>query len=331
MSWSAVRIGLSSFLSGISGVGKVYGHWPRVSVNTDHADFKTAFTTHGKLNFIVFRRTLATSTKSEDDDSSFIRSYEVELEAFFAFSSSGESEHDFQGLLDGISKAAEETIQRTLAGSALTFSVPDWSNIRLIRWYGNPPMVTCHQALGRMTVEAVTSSGVTATTPTIPVIPANLTAKQLAIGNALLEYLQQRLAGMNLAKIDWAPGVNPHPAYPINPRTACPRLLLRAYTDDITPIATQGHSFSLAFSLFYQRIQMPGQRHQEVLMAEMKLIEEALLQRFNPGNTKAAGADFCRPTQMVIHDEMSHPRIDDPGLRVSVGELVIRVDSHDRY
>lgn len=336
MSWSAVHPPLKTFLEGVSGTGKVYAHWPRVYANTDQPEFKEAFCDdQDRLNFIVFRRFNAVGEKSADDDNLFSRTYSVELEAFFAFSTADcetvESEFDFQELLDQISVAAEQAMVRTLGGAALTFSVPEWRGIKLVKWYGSPPVLTVHQVAGSMQVEVVTASGVTPAETSVPSIPAGLTAKEYAIGEALLEYLRVRLADMDLATIDWARGVGPHPSYPANPRTACPRLLLRAYTTDITPVASQGHDFGMTFSLFYQRRQTPGQAHQEVLLREMKLVEEALLQRFNPGNTKGAGADFCRPTQMVIHDEQRHPRIDDPALRVSVGELVVQVASHDRY
>lgn len=334
MSWAAVHPGLQSLLEGIEGTGKVHARWPRVYANTDQPEFKAAFCDENdRLNFIVFKRVSAVGEKSSDDDNLFSRTYGVELEAFFAFSQSCDevdSEFAFQALLDQISDATEQTLERTMGGAALTFSVPEWRGIKLVKWYG-AGQVTCHQVNGTMQVEVVTASGAAPAEALIPTIPAGLTAKQFAIGEALLEYLQARLVNFGLETIDWARGVGPHPSYPANPRAACPRLLLRAYTTDITPMVSQGFESGLTFSLFYQRRQTPGQAHQEVLLRESKLIQEALLQRFNPGNTKGAGADFCRPTQMVIHDEQRHPRIDDPALRVSVSELVVQVSSHDRY
>jgi len=331
VSWATVHPALTSFLTAASGGSRVYAYWPRVYFNSDEQEFKAAFCdTQSRLNFIIFRRVSALTDKSTDDDDQFSRTYTVELDTFFAFSdtaSAGESEFSFQARLDQITAAVEQAASRTLGGSVLTFSVPDWRGMKLMVRYG----ITCHHVTGTMQVEVVTASGVEQTEATVPVISASLTDKQFAIGEAVLEYLRVRLAPLNLTSIDWARGVTPHPSYPTNPRTACPRLLMRAYTTDDTPVATQGHDIDLTFSLFYQRRQTPGQAHQEVLLREMKLIHEAMLQRFNPGNTKAAGADFCRPTQLVIHDQQSHPRIDDPALRVSVGELVIQVDTHDRY
>lgn len=336
MSWSVVHGPLKTFLEGVDGMGKVHASWPRVFTNTDQPEFRAAFCDDDdNLNFVVFNRVNAITEKSGDDDSLFSRLYSVELEMFRGFSQTcdgePESELAFQELLDQVSTAVEQTTDRTLGGNVLTFSEPNWRGIKLVKWYGNPPVLTCHQVVGSMDVEVVTASGAAPVDVSVPSIPASLAAPEYAIGEALLEYLRVRLAALELASIDWAAGVHPHPSYPANPRTACPRLLLRAYTNDITPVASQGHDFGLTFSLFYQRRQTPGQAHQEVLLREMLLIEEALLQRFNPGNTKAAGADFCRPTQMVIHDEQRHPRIDDPALRVSVGELVIQVASHNRH
>jgi hypothetical protein len=89
-------------------------------------------------------------------------------------------------------------------------------------------------------------------------------------------------------------------------------------------MANQGAVWRQTVSLWYYRKQTPGQSHQELLMADLKTIHEVILGSYCPSELRSAGCEFIQATEVVIHDELTHP-MGDPKLRVSAGELVLQI------
>lgn len=154
----------------------------------------------------------------------------------------------------------------------------------------------------------------------------------LAIGDALIGWHAPKIAsaGITLTSYDWRRNQATDPIYPADPVTTCPRIVLRLLTEDNVALPGQGVDFDFAMSLYYYRLQVPGQQHQRLLIAEVERIKEPLLGRYTPEPVKMAGADYLAPIQTTYHGELRHPRIDDPARRVSVAEIVIVGKSHNR-
>lgn len=153
-------------------------------------------------------------------------------------------------------------------------------------------------------------------------------APGLAIGDALIAWHRPQIL-LPLVSYDWRKSTVADPVYPAHPRLDCPRIVLRMYTKENEPQPGRGVDFDWALSLFYYRLQIPGEHHQRVLLDELEQIEAPLLGNFVPQPVVMAGADYLASVQTVIHDEIRNPNIDDPNLRISVGEIVITVNSHD--
>jgi hypothetical protein len=120
------------------------------------------------------------------------------------------------------------------------------------------------------------------------------------------------------------------PVYPADPVTQCPRIVARLQTEDNLAMPGKGVDFDFALSLFYYRIQVPGQNHQELLIDAVEKIKDPLLGEFTPPPVAMVGCDYLAPIQTIYHAELRHPRIDDPARRVSVAEIVMVGKSHNR-
>jgi hypothetical protein len=116
-----------------------------------------------------------------------------------------------------------------------------------------------------------------------------------------------------------------HPRYP-GSISECPKLLLRDYKGNNKSRPNGGLTFDWQMSLWYYRAQTPGQEHQELLLADMVLIENLWLGNYNPEPVKAAGCSFVMPIQTVNHNELEH-RSGRADFRVSVAEILLGYQS----
>lgn len=116
----------------------------------------------------------------------------------------------------------------------------------------------------------------------------------------------------------------------MDPYTDCPRLHLRAYLDNIDAFPNAGMKYELNYSAWLYLKQEPGQQHQRLLVERLEIIKDLLAGDFNPTQVEEAGSDFLCFKQAVVHDELRHPLVDDPRLRVSPGELPIVALVHAR-
>lgn len=154
--WSEVAPELQAFFESIDSVGLVYPYMPRYNGSTDDKGFKKLFSSDGKINFLVFRRIRTGNEKSVKDDTTYERQYALELLFFYAWAKDGASELSFQDITDDIVEACEAAVDRTLGGTALTFSIPDWETLGLSKWFGEPiPALTSHFGRAVMVVEVV--------------------------------------------------------------------------------------------------------------------------------------------------------------------------------
>lgn len=153
-------------------------------------------------------------------------------------------------------------------------------------------------------------------------IPSNL----LPIGNAAISYGQSKLAGLGLKYLGWAKQMaGSSPVYPPDPRDACPRLELRALTTDFNVLASYGLDFDMALVWWYYRRQTIGENHQELLLQDMAEIEKVFSAGCRPSPMLQAGACLVQPIQATYREELRHPRVDDPELRVSVGDFILGI------
>lgn len=161
------------------------------------------------------------------------------------------------------------------------------------------------------------------------------TAKGKANGDAFIAFLNGQAAITTLLgganRVAWQDGTQREPFYPVNPYTDCPSLRLRMFVQDVGPGKNAGRSEANAeYSLWYKRLQVPGQAHQALLIADLETILNLIMGRWRPANMQAVPdqAFFgLYPKQPpVIHDELHH-EFDDPRLRVSVAEIPLRAVS----
>lgn len=157
-----------------------------------------------------------------------------------------------------------------------------------------------------------------------------MTDPMLAILQAYVSWLasQPTVAAMALKGVELDASLHPHPRYPANPTEYCDRLVLRAYTDDVTWRPNRGLSDAYRASLWYYRRQTPGQVHQVRLAEGLRIITTAIRACANPTPVAQAAGDWATVQQVVIHDELRH-ELDDPRLRVSVGEILLAIQAHN--
>jgi hypothetical protein len=159
--------------------------------------------------------------------------------------------------------------------------------------------------------------------------------RRLDVGNAMIAWLKPLYAGygMGLVTFDWQKSVAPMPTYPARPRTQCPRIRLRAYTKTLPQdmkVAAGGTQApaQYTFSLWIQLSQTPGQAQQELLIAQLSLMERPFLEAaFFPDQLQSPAVPGFQlhdalTTQTVVRNEMQH-RFKDPQLTVSCGEMVV--------
>lgn len=150
---------------------------------------------------------------------------------------------------------------------------------------------------------------------------------QLAIARAFIGYVDSQISGsIALAQHRIDQSMVQQPNYPANPLVDCPALLLRTYKGDLKGRPNAGVSWAYSFSYWYYRKQTVGENHQELLLADLTLIESFFLGNYNPEPIKAAGCDFVMPLQVVVHDELNHP-YGEPRMRVSVGEILFGIQA----
>ena len=92
--------------------------------------------------------------------------------------------------------------------------------------------------------------------------------------------------------------------------------------------------WTYAYSVFYYRLQVPGQDHQELLIADLKKIVDSIneqtdsyrLDEFVATNQTEQQLQLIWATNVIMHEELKF-EIDCPELRISVGEVVIEIKS----
>lgn len=155
--------------------------------------------------------------------------------------------------------------------------------------------------------------------------------KLVAIVDAAILYAQANLGDLSLVSCGWAKQmVSTSPVYPHNPRSSCSKLEFRALQTDFLAMASQGIDFDYGLTLTYYKRQARGQDHQRLMLLDLKLIEETFMRGFRPSPMQAAGADLVVPLGSEYIDELRNPRIDDPELRVSVGQFALGIKASGR-
>lgn len=156
--------------------------------------------------------------------------------------------------------------------------------------------------------------------------------KAKALGDALISFLSAGLTSLNLVSCGWAPGMRGEPLPPAKPSADCPMLRLRLFTVEAPRGLPQNATlYDYTWGLYYYRQQTPTQSHQTLLVDDMEVIHDLFAGVLwqPPGLVAVSGQSFyyVQPRQLVIHNEIPHPLVDDPAQRVSCGELVLTMQS----
>jgi hypothetical protein len=152
------------------------------------------------------------------------------------------------------------------------------------------------------------------------------------MGDAILHLLLPLKTTLGLVRLGWLRNMSdPVTSYPTNPYRQCPRMLLRYYTAEFMPGPPRGGTVqgtNYTYSIIYQRRQTPGEEHQELLVNESELIANFFSENsWQPYLLQAVpGYDLISAVpQITYHPELRH-EFDDPNLRISVCEVVIKVE-----
>lgn len=154
-------------------------------------------------------------------------------------------------------------------------------------------------------------------------------AKQLEISQALAAWLatQPQVVALGLVRCELDKSQRAHPRYPTNPVADCPLVLLTNDTGDNLRTVGGGRRSVYQMSLWYYRRQTPGEANQVKLMEGMCALEQTLLGEANPYPIEVLTSEEQTPVKVDYPDELVHPLVDEPRLRVSVGKILIQVQS----
>lgn len=154
MSWASIRAAIATRLSAIAQVGTVSQYEKGLTDSPETATFLAAFAEGGKLNTVWITRTGRSTRRPVADDSRVIRRHGVRLVAVYAFGSDGSSAQDFDALLDAVCDNLESG-DKTLGGTAQTYSLPEAASIRITDY---ADQITVHAAEIRFEVDEVANA-----------------------------------------------------------------------------------------------------------------------------------------------------------------------------
>lgn len=154
-----------------------------------------------------------------------------------------------------------------------------------------------------------------------------MTGKQLALGQAMVTWLNALPAVAAVGTVTLEASGAPHPRYPVDPVADCPLLLLVPNVGQNQLAVTQGRRSTYQFSLWYYLRQTSGQAHRTLLGEDLRDLEAAYLTDARPTALQNQTLNLQIPYEVRWHDDMRHPLADEPRLRVSVGEILIVVNS----
>lgn len=136
---------------------------------------------------------------------------------------------------------------------------------------------------------------------------------------------------LGLVYLGPSPVLAPEPIYPSSPVADCPRLHIRPSSQRMEPMPVTRTDMHHLVSLWYYRRQTPGQNHPQLLIQDLDTITSSLVGTWTSAGLEAATEAFYGAYIEVVevHPELRHD-FDDPRLRVSVGEIVLRLDTSSR-
>lgn len=155
MSWPSVRAAIATRLSAITGVVNVHQYLRYHAKGLNDATFQSQLTVVAtdqpgkrRLNCWQITRRSVAQQQAADCDNVVKRTHSVEIQGFYSFEDATSSEHALNALVDAILNNFN-TGDRTLAGNAITHSVPQAPSIVTARYLEVP----CHLARITFTVE----------------------------------------------------------------------------------------------------------------------------------------------------------------------------------
>lgn len=140
------------------------------------------------------------------------------------------------------------------------------------------------------------------------------------------------ITGLTASNIKWSREVISEPRYILSPSTNLPAIRIRFNDLSIEIQNNMQFLVTYDFSVFYYRQQVPGQDHQELVLADAVKIFDSInnnVDAYRPSTFVAVASSEQQlyqviATGMILHDELRYD-LDCPGKRESVIEIKIEI------
>lgn len=327
MSWQAIVAALEERINDVAEAHDTpatthqYLRW--TNDGSEGEQFQDLFVTDGRLATVQITRTAVRVLRAQEDTRLRIQ-HDAKAEITLALQDATGSELLHQALIDAVIDDLASG-DRTLDANALTHTDPRAENIQASR-FGN---ALAHTADLLLTIEEVVGTRPEPDDVELTSLGPGVTADQLAISLALVDWLstQPLVDGLNLVQLQLDPSNRPHPRYPVDPVSDLPALIIQNHTGQNTRTVNNGRDSIYQLSAYIYMLQTPEDHHQQTLQNAMRTVETVLLRNPRPFALETAGAQMMTPGKVDYPDELPHPLVDDPALRVSVGEILIQITS----
>ncbi|TXH55415.1 MAG: hypothetical protein E6Q97_08880 [Desulfurellales bacterium] len=321
MSWSAISEALSARISALYPASKVHTRIRYIREPAESPEFIEAYSSADgtrRIDCWQITRTGGKRVLSEQG-----ARYRVQHEAKIHHHRSvldcdcESSEDDFQAEIDAV---LTDLINgdRTLSDVCITLSDAEAQDI------GHAMLaeqVLCHYGSISVTIEELEAS------PTSETLDLMMSGIWRPIGNALLAWLEPQLSGLlpALVSCDWDSGASKAPSMPLDPRTECPRVLLRYEPEIQVDLLTNKGEYDVGRGALWVQLRQPiGDSHHERLVAYADAVAAPFFGQQRPDGLQAVGVEFMQITSIVYHDPLEHP-LGEAALRVSTAEIQFEI------
>lgn len=315
MGWSAIVEAIAARISAICPTATVNNRIRNIKSSLDTKDWGEAYKDWADSTVNCWQITRVGRREINTDDSSKKRTqHEIEIWHHRSVVDCSESEQLFQLELDQVVDDFSNG-DRTLGGACVSLGTPAAEQI------GHAMLaesVLCHSGSLKFTAEESVSAG---TAETVVAIPSEFWR---TIGDALIVWISPQLTSLALTAVKWDAGTTKAPPTPIDPRTECPRLLLRLADNDIELQPNHCQVETNSGALWLQLRQAKGDDHHKRLVAYAGTIAQKFLGEQRPAGLQSVGVEFMELTRVIYHDPVEHS-LGDPTLRVSTAEIQFEI------
>ena len=149
MSYAAVRTALALRLQAVSKVGKAHSFVRYSKAGPSTEEFKALFISNERVNVWQITRVSFADAKAASDDTTVVRTHQLEIYAIISQHDATCSENDHQDALDAVAGELKKA-PRNLGGACFSHSLADVSSISRVMFYEK---ILCHEATIKLTVE----------------------------------------------------------------------------------------------------------------------------------------------------------------------------------